>query len=110
MSYTRSRKFLLLFSSIGVVLLFLHLIFVYLYEGGKHVGEVGGSVKIGLVGKTPVIPNPLEYDLGSLYNDIILRFLFRSMIRYNPVTMKYEGDIANCDIRNLSDVTCTLKE
>lgn len=36
--------------------------------------------------------------------------MFRSLVRYNPHTETYEGDIANCDLTDLSRVQCTLNK
>ncbi len=41
-------------------------------------------------------------------HDLILSFLFRSLIRYNTEAWIYEGDLANCDLTDLSKVTCIL--
>lgn len=96
-------------SSIIAVLLFLHLIGVYIYEGGTSIGVAWGSTNIGLIGEAPTIPNPLEYGKNR-QTDLILKFLFRGLISYNVATTSYSGDIATCDIWDLSKVVCTLKD
>lgn len=95
--------------SVGMVaiLLFVHLIWVYIYLGGSTIGIPWGSINIGLIGKAPDIPNPLEYGKERKH-DLILTFLFRSLILYNYELAKYEGDIAQCDISDLSKISCTL--
>ncbi len=62
-----------------------------------------------MVGESPWIPNPLKYGQNK-QTDLILRFLFRSLLQYKNDTGNYEGDIANCDISDLSKVSCTLKD
>lgn len=71
------------------VFLFLHLIGVYIYEGGNAVGVPGGSVNIGLVGTAPEVPNPLLYGQNK-QTDLILSFLFRGLLKYNDALGKYE--------------------
>ena len=62
-----------------------------------------------MVGESPGIPNPLKYGQNKQI-DLILRFLFRSLLQYKTDTGNYEWDIANCDISDLSKITCVLKE
>lgn len=52
-------------------------------------GVPGGSINIGLVGESPTIPNPMKYSQNKQY-DLILSFLFRSLIRYNNELSVYE--------------------
>jgi hypothetical protein len=78
-----------------------------MYDGGKWIGESGGSLSIGIVGKAPDIPNPLEYGI-SRENDMIMRFLFAGMIRWNPETKSYIGDIGTCSLQDISSISCTL--
>jgi hypothetical protein len=49
----------------------------------------------------------MEYSQNKEH-DLILSFLFRSLIRYNHDAGIYEGDLANCDLSDLSKVSCTL--
>lgn len=62
-----------------------------------------------MVGESPWLPNPLKYGQNK-QTDLILRFLFRSILKYRNDTENYEWDIANCDISDLSQVSCTLKD
>lgn len=70
-------------------------------------GVPWGSINIGLVGEAPEIPNPLTYWQNK-QNDLILSFLFRGALKYDDRLGTYEWDIANCDIADLSKVSCTL--
>ncbi len=89
------------------LLTLLHLIGVYIYEWWSVIGIPGWSINIWLVGPSPDIPNPMQYSQNKEH-DLILSFLFRSLIRYNPEAWIYEGDLANCDLTDLSKVTCIL--
>lgn len=52
--------------------------------------------------------NPLSY--GSRASDnLVFRFLFRSLITYNPTNGTFSWDIATCDLANIQKVVCTLK-
>lgn len=62
-----------------------------------------------MIGEAPAVPNPLDYGKNKQV-DLMLKFLFRGLIHYDVSTGSYGGDIANCDIGDLSKVTCTLKE
>jgi ABC-type transport system substrate-binding protein len=95
--------------TLGIVALFLffHLIGVYIYKDGKLVGIPGGSVNIGMVGKAPENPNPLTFGQDKQH-DLILSYLFRWLIRYNHGIKRYEGDLARCNIDDLSSIECTL--
>ncbi len=62
-----------------------------------------------MIGEAPVVPNPLDYGKNRQI-DLMLKFLFRGLIHYDVSTATYSGDIANCDISDLSKVTCTIKE
>jgi ABC-type oligopeptide transport system substrate-binding subunit len=71
------------------------------------VGIPGGSINIGLVGTAPKIPNPLEY-WQDRQHDLILSFLFRGLIHYSHEQKRYEWELAQCDLTDLSEVKCTL--
>jgi ABC-type transport system substrate-binding protein len=109
-SLTRFEKFRLpLIWTLSTISIFLslHLVGAYFYSGGTTVGIPGGSINIGLVGKAPEIPNPLEYGQNKQH-DLILSFLFRGMITYDHTLKQYEWDLGRCDLSDLSKVTCTL--
>lgn len=90
------------------VILTLHLGGVYIYEWGKSVGVRWGSINIWLIGEAPEIPNPLNYG-GNKQEDLILKFLFRPLIKYDALTGEYQGDIGTCDLSDLSKIHCELK-
>ena len=107
MNLSRFRLPIIWTSSILGVLTLVHLIGVYIYEGGSVLGVPGGSINIGLIGQSPEIPNPMQYGENKQY-DLILSFLFRSIIRYNTESSIYEGDLGRCDLSDLSKVSCRL--
>lgn len=108
LNFSLLRKKGLLFAPIIGLLFLIHLIWVYIYEGGESMWVRGGSINIGIIGTSPNIPNPLEYTKDK-YHDLILKFLFRPLIRYDAIHGEYQGDIGTCDISNLSKISCTLK-
>ena len=89
------------------LLTLLHLIGVYIYEWWSVIGIPGWSINIWLVWQSPDIPNPMQYSQNKEH-DLILSFLFRSLIRYNTEAWIYEWDLANCDLTDLSKVICIL--
>ena len=85
-----------------------HLIFVYLYNESSLIPESWGTVNIGFVASPPSL-NPALYGLDST-NDYILRFLSRSLLRYDIETKQMEWDIANCNLgKNFSEIKCYVK-
>ncbi len=109
LNYSTLRRKIIFFASIIGLIFLTHLIWVYIYEGGMSVGERGGSINIGIVWTAPEVPNPLAYTKDK-YHDMILRFLYRPMITYDALSGEYQGDIGNCDIRDLSKIICEIKK
>lgn len=109
LNYNEIRKKGLLFAPIIALVFLLHLIWVYIYEGGASVWVRWWSVNIGFVGEAPEIPNPLDYTKNK-YHDLILKFLFRPLISYDAKKSEYQGDIGTCDIRDLSKILCEIKK
>lgn len=52
--------------------------------------------------------NPLSYGSKS-WDNFVFRFLFRSLITYNPENGTFSWDLATCDLSTLEKVICTLK-
>lgn len=109
MNLRRLRTPIIFTSLILWGILLIHLVWVYIYEGGSTKGVPWGSINIGMVGESPGIPNPLKYGQNK-QTDLILSFLFRSLLHYDDTTGGYGWDIANCDISDLAKVSCTIKE
>ncbi len=98
-------KYLLFLAVFFTFLVSAHLVVAYLYHDSTILPEEGGTISIGLVGDVPSL-NPLEYGMHPK-NDIVLRYLYRSMLRYDPLRREVVGDIGNCDLgQNFSIVQC----
>ncbi len=83
------KKYIFISSGILFFAFFIHLIGVYVYSGGKFIGIPQGSISIGIVGKAPDVKNPFEYGDNQI-NDLVYKFLFRSLLYYNPHKKQYE--------------------
>lgn len=105
-AYAKIRKYLLSLAVLGCVVSLAHLIFLYAYLGSTPVPEQGGNISVGIMGRAPKLS--LLDSRPESSNELVLRFLFRGVMRYNPTTRKVEGDIANCDLANPSDVRCFM--
>lgn len=94
--YQPIRKYLLFLSLFFISLVLLHFAMLYLYEGSEVKPQIGGTVSVGFVGDLPSA-NPAAYGTDA-NNDYLLRFLFRSVLRFNVEKHDMEGDIATCDL------------
>lgn len=105
-AYGKIRKYLLALSTLGCLGALAHLAFLYAFVGSVPVPQDGGNIAVGIVGRAPKLtlldPRP------ESSNELVLRFLFRGVLRYNPETRKVEGDVAHCDVANLADVRCFM--
>lgn len=106
--FTYIRKNIIRTSGIIFGILFVHLIGVYIYDGGKYIWVPGGSIAIGAVWSVPDVMNPLSYG-KSEYDSMVFPFLFRGLIQYNPEWDIASGDLAQCDISKIEKITCILK-
>lgn len=108
MDINRLKTPIRIVSSIASMLLFVHIVGTYIYVGGEQIGEVGGSISIGIVGEAPGdLFNPLEYGKNT-YKDMIFRFMFRSPVRGIPDGRGYSNDLANCDLSNVVNISCHI--
>ena len=106
--YQTIKKYLLLLSVFFVAVTTAHLVFLYLSDGSVQTPEEGGTVNIGLIGTIPNL-NPALYGTDPV-SDYMLRFLSRSLLRYNIATKQMEGDLANCNLgKNFSEIKCYIK-
>lgn len=87
----------------------LHLIGVYMYAGGRYEWVKWGSISIGIVDETPNAMNPFQYGKDSS-TDIVYRFLFRWLVRYDMATGIYVGDLTSCDLTDMMSISCTLRD
>ena len=106
--YQTLKKYFLFLSIFFVLATSVHLIFLYLTEDVVRTPEEGGTVNIGIIGAVPNL-NPAAYETDPI-GDYILRFLSRSLLRYNVETKQMEGDLANCNLgQNFSEIKCYVK-
>lgn len=65
-------------------------------------------MNVGIIGAVPNL-NPAAYGTDPI-GDYILRFLTRSLLRYNIETKQMEGNLANCNLgQNFSEIKCYVK-
>lgn len=103
------RKYLAILSAFFAILAALHLVTAYLFSDSKTVPEKGGAISIGFVGSAPGI-SPVQFRKDPA-GDFVLRFLYRSLLRYDIETRTMQGDLANCDLgRNFSEIRCFFKQ
>lgn len=107
--YQTVKKYFLLLSIFLVWAISIHLVFLYLSEDAVRNPVIGGTVNIGIIGTVPNL-NPAAYSTDPI-GDYLLRFLSRSLLRYNVETKQMEGDIANCNLgKNFSEIKCYIKK
>lgn len=81
---------------------------MYFYNESALIPESWGTVNVGFIASPPSL-NPALYGLDST-NDYILRFLSRSLLRYDVETKQMEWDIANCNLgKDFSEIKCYIK-
>lgn len=106
--YQTIKKYFLFLSVFFVFAVSAHLIFLYLSEDSVRTPEEGGTVNIGIIGTMPNL-SPAAYGTDPI-GDYLLRFLSRSLLRYNIETKQMEGDLANCNLgKNFSEIKCYVK-
>jgi ABC-type transport system substrate-binding protein len=75
--------------------------------GGHYVWLPGGSTSIALIGDAPDMMKPLSYGKNPS-DEVVYRFLYRSLIRYNPEDNTARADLAQCDLSHIEKIVCTL--
>ena len=104
--YAKIRKYVVALASLACAATLAHLAFLYAYLGSVPVPQQGGTISVGIVGRAPKLslldPRP------ESSNELVLRFLFRGVMRYDPASRKVQGDVANCDLADLADVRCFM--
>lgn len=106
--YQTIKKYFLFLSVFFVLVLGAHLIFLYVAEDALRSPTEGGTVNVGIIGAVPNL-NPASYGTDPI-GDYLLRFVSRSLLRYNVETKELEGDLANCNLgKNFSEIKCYVK-
>lgn len=103
----RLKKYLFLISLFFVLVLWSHILYVYLYNDAVKTPVEWWSVSEWIIWEFPHL-NPLLQS--NDYNKNIIHNLYRSLLKYNFEEEKFEWDLANCDIKNLWYIECYLKD
>jgi len=103
---TRIQKYVLRMSMLFCVLTGSHILYSYVYDNALESPKEGGMITEGVIGPVAHL-NPL-IDSSS-YNRNIINFLYRSLVRYDDTTGEIVGDLADCDLSDLSRIKCVLK-
>ncbi|MDD5213418.1 MAG: ABC transporter substrate-binding protein [Candidatus Gracilibacteria bacterium] len=101
------KKYLFLLSVIFFVFIGTHLAYLYLYNDAKKIEVEGGTLSEAIVGAFPSLNPLLQYND---YNKYIINTLYRSLLTYDIKDGTIVGDLAKCDISNLSYIECSIKD
>lgn len=101
------KKYLFLISVLFLVISSIHLIYLFLYNDSKTLPVKWGTVSEWLIWNFPSL-NPLEPL--SWNNKYMIDLLYRSLLKYDLTEKKIVWDLASCDISNLSNIECYLKD
>jgi|GEM_PF-436379 len=102
----RIRKYVLRMSMLFCVLSGSHILYSYIYDEALESPKNGGVITEGVIGPVAHL-NPLIDSTD--YNKNIISFLYRSLVRYDDATGEIVGDLADCDLSDLSRIKCVLK-
>jgi ABC-type transport system substrate-binding protein len=61
-----------------------------------------------MVGTAVKAMDPSSYGSDDA-SDLVYRFLLRGLIRYDIASGVYTGDLANCDLADMTSIVCTLR-
>lgn len=53
--------------------------------------------------------DPFSYGQDDA-SDLVYRFLLRGLVRYDIATGIYTGDLTNCDLTDMTIISCTLRD
>ena len=107
-SFEKTTRLLFWSSIVIAIVVLTHLVVVYFAHDATIHPDMGGTVTIGLIGDPPSL-NPALYGTDPV-NDLVLRYLFRSLLRYNAVSGEMVGDLGNCDLgKDYSLIKCYVK-
>ena len=101
------KKYLFLISILFLVISLTHLIYIYLYNDSETVPIKWWTVSEWLVWSFPSL-NPLKPLNGN--NKYMINLLYRSLLKYDLKENKIVSDLASCDIDNLKQIECYLKD
>lgn len=89
------------------MLTLVHLIYIFLYNDSETVAIKGWTVSEWLIWAFPSL-NPLKPLNWN--NKYIISLLYRSLLKYDFKENKIVSDLASCDINNLKQIECYLKD
>jgi len=101
------KKYLFLISILFLVISLSHLVYTFLYNDSKVVPIKWWTVSEWLIWSFPSL-NPLRPLTGN--NKYIVNLLYRSLLKYDSNQNKIVSDLASCDIENLKQIECYLKD
>lgn len=103
----RLKKYLFLISMFFSLLIWGHILYIYLYDGAIETPIEWWSVSEWIIWDFPHL-NPLINS--NDYNKNIIYMLYRSLLKYDFENKKIVWDLANCDIKNLHNIKCYLED
>lgn len=109
--YSEIKKYLLYLVGFFCLLLGIHIGILYLYNWALTYPIIGGTMSIGVIGDMPSL-DVLSVDtkLENDTNDMVLKFLYRSMARYSLEDKRIVWDLANCNLDGFPNIRCTLNQ
>jgi len=102
----RIQKYALRISILFFVFTGSHIFYNYIYDDALESPKKWGIVTEAIIGPFAHL-NPLI--ASNDYNKNIINFLYRSLLRYDDTTGEIVGDLADCDLSDLSRIQCVLK-
>jgi ABC-type transport system substrate-binding protein len=109
--YSEIKKYLLFLVGFFCLLLVGHIVVLYFYSDAIEYPLPGGTVNVGILGKKTSL-NVFKFDtkVENDPNDTVIRFFYRSLLRYSATDKKIVSDLANCDTENYPLLRCTLNQ
>ncbi len=101
------KKYLFLISILFLGISLSHLIYIFLYDDSRLMPIKWWTVSEWLVGNFPSL-NPLKPLKWN--NKYVVNLLYRSLLKYDNEQNKIVSDLASCDISNLKNIECYLKD
>ncbi len=108
-NFKKVKKYLFYISVLFIVLISVHLFYLYLYDQAKQTPINWGVVSEWIYWKeySKYKFNPLTYWKNNKH-DYIINFLYRGLLTYDPKTKKIVSNLAKCDYSNLANIKCVL--
>lgn len=103
----RLKKYLFLISIFFVILTWSHIMYTYLYDNSIETPMEWWSISEWIIWDFPNLNSLLN---NTDYNKNINYLLYRWLLKYDINKDEIVGDLANCNLKNLSNIECYLKE